>query len=105
MTSITIRTVGNRSLYQHLYESIDSETHHRTASGAATRLMQIARQSRRWSESVGQWGTVSIIADGAVLDHLEVTGILADADEAVHGYPLDRPPARLRVVDAFNDPR
>lgn len=104
MTNITIRTVGNRSLYRHLYESFDSETRHRTATGAVTRLMQIARQSRRWGKSVGQWGTVEIVIDGERLGDAEMTGILADADEAVYGYPMDHRPAQARITDALSIP-
>ena len=43
MTKIIIRTIGNRALYKSLYTSIDSETTHRTESGAARRCLAVRR--------------------------------------------------------------
>jgi hypothetical protein len=75
MTNIVIRTVGNPSLYQSLRDSIASETHHRTVSGALRRLEQIERQSRCWVEAMGNWGGVEIEVNGAPLDR-DDTGML-----------------------------
>jgi hypothetical protein len=100
--TIIIRTVGNRSLYRDLYAKIDSETKHRTASGAADRLIKIARQSRRWGETMGQWGSVEIEIDGKKLDHMDVFGLFGDADEAAFGHEMDRWLARSRLISALD---
>ena len=83
---IVIRTVGNRSLYRSLYEDIDSETKHRTASGALRRLEKISRDSQTWFRSVGQWGHVEVDVDGSPLEDLDL-GCLLDAVEEYLRYP------------------
>lgn len=69
MTRFTIRTVGNPSLYRSIQESLASETHHRTVTGALRRLEKIDRDSERWTKNVGQWGHVEIERDGEPLDN------------------------------------
>ena len=101
MTKYTIRTVGNRALYRDLYESIDEETTHRTASGAAARLIALSRKARKWANSMGAWGTIEIEIDGKALDTMDTTGIFADADEAAFGYDSDRSRAKARIINTL----
>ena len=69
----TIRTIGNhRDLYRSLAKSFDSETHHRTLSGAVRRLVEIDRKSRHWVRTTGKWGHVEIDVDGEELAHDDV---------------------------------
>ena len=89
MSRITIRTVGNRSLYRSLYEAYDSETHHKTASGAATRLMRIERVSRDWAQASGMWGDVKTYVDGKAVD-LDDEWRLGDLAEEAIKDPLER---------------
>jgi hypothetical protein len=96
-TRIIIRTIGNRSLYASLYSSIDSETRHRTVSGAARRLVKIARQARTWSANVGKWGSVEIEIDGNTLHDMDVSAVCSDAQDVAFGSPLGRYPALKRI--------
>ena len=75
MTTITIRTIGNRSLYRSIYESIDSSTTHRTAGGAARRYMTLLTQIEDWGRNYGKWGRVEIEVDGRLVeDHADFDG-------------------------------
>lgn len=99
---IVIRTIGNRALYRNLAESYDAETSHRTATGAAARLVKISREARKWSRATGQWGRVEIEIDGKTLDSMDLTGIIADADEAAYGTQWEKDAAKRRLIAAFD---
>lgn len=75
MTRYTIRTVGNPSLYRSLRESLASETHHRTVTGALRRLEKINRDGERWAKNIGVWGSLEVERDGVPLDQ-ETIGFL-----------------------------
>lgn len=73
MTSITIHTFHNPSLGGSYY---DSETRHRTVSGAVRRLMTIARRRADWRAASGDWGRLEIAINRRTLDD----GDLHDVD-------------------------
>jgi len=78
MTKITIRTIGNRSLYRSLAESMDSESHHRTASGAVRRMIEIDRLTSQWAKNSGQWGHIEISIDDKTLDDIDAWELCLD---------------------------
>jgi hypothetical protein len=84
MTRYTIRTVGNPALYRSIQESLATETHHRTTSGAARRLMEIVRQSRRWTANVGNWGNVEIEINGQTLSDDDAYWVFCQATEELN---------------------
>lgn len=79
---IEINRIGNRSLYRSLAEDIDRTTRHRTATGAARSLLKMSREAARLSETVGDWGTITVTIDGVTLDNMEAINLLVDADDA-----------------------
>lgn len=65
MTNITIRTRGDRRLYESLASDFDSETNHRTEIGAGKRLFEIEREWAR--ATTGVTGSIEIEVNRKVL--------------------------------------
>ena len=82
---ITIRLVGNRSLYRDLYTAIDSETSHHTASGAARRMVALHSEIERLASNFGNFGHVEIEINGQRVPSFDADGLFFDTHLANEG--------------------